>query len=138
MPAHSTSPPFTLGSWGWVYTSASTIHQGAKKDTHAIVLKTNVPLNWCVPFKILAVGPASASDTPDNRPLHDRLFFLDLPFGPPGRDSKSRISVKRCKPSRSPDDTTDLPKCLHVDLTTYVLTASAAKAPPYHVTVDDV
>ena len=43
-----------------------------------------------------------------------------------------------CKPCRSPEDTTDLPKYLPADLTTYVLTTSAAKSPPYHVTLDDV
>ena len=138
MAALSASPPFTVGGWAWVYNSASTIRQGAKKDTDATVLKTKLALNWNGPFKILAVGPAPASDTPDNRPLHDKLLFLDLPSDLPGRDSKPRVSVKRCKPCRSPDDTTDLPKYLPADLTTYVLTASAAKSPPYHVTVDDV
>ena len=138
MAALSASPPFTVGGWAWVYNSASTIRQGAKKDTDATVLKTKLALNWNGPFKILAVGPAPASDTPDNRPLHDKLLFLDLPSDLPGRDSKPRVSVKRCKPCRSPDDTTDLPKYLPADLTTYVLTASAAKSPPYHVTADDV
>ncbi|CAN0512005.1 unnamed protein product, partial [Laminaria digitata] len=40
---------------------------------------SRLSLNWIGPFKILAVGPAPASDTPDNRPLHDKLLFLDLP-----------------------------------------------------------
>ena len=138
MAALSASPPFTVGGWAWVYNSASTIRQGAKKDTDATVLKTKLSLNWNGPFKILAVGPAPASDTPDNHPLHDKLLFLDLPSDLPGRDSKRRVSVMRCKPCRSPEDTTDLPKYLPADLTTYVLTASATKSPPYHVTLDDV
>jgi len=68
MAALSASPPFTVGGWAWVYNSASTIRQGAKKDTDATVLKTKLSLNWNGPFKILAVGPAPASDTPDNHP----------------------------------------------------------------------
>ena len=68
MAALSASPPFTVGGWAWVYNAASTIRQGAKKDTDATVLKTNLSLNWNGPFKILTVGPAPASDTPDNRP----------------------------------------------------------------------
>ena len=82
--------------------------------------------------------PAPASDTPDNRPLHDKVLFLDLPSDLPGRDSKPRVSVKRCKPCPSPGDITDLPKYLPTDVTTYALTASATKSPPYHVTVNDV
>ncbi len=138
MAALLASPPFTVGGWAWVYNSASTIRQGVRKDTDATVLKTKLSLNWNGPFKILAVGPAAACDTPDNRPLHDKLLFLDLPSDLPGRDSKPRVSVKRCKPCRNPDDTTDIPHYLPAGLTTYVLTASANKSPPYHVTLDDV
>ena len=84
------------------------------------------------------MGPTAAYDTLDNRPLQDKLLFLDLPSDLPGRGSKPRVSVKRCKPCHNPDDTSDIPKHLPADLTTYVLTASAAKSPPYHVTLDDV
>ena len=137
MDALRLSPPYTVGGWAWVYNSAAT-RQGAKKDTDSAVLKTKLSLNWIGPFKILAVGPAPASDTPDNRPLHDKLLFLDLPSDQPGRDSKRRVSVERCKPCRSPDDTNDMPKYLPSDLTQYVLNSFSAKSPPFHVAVDDV
>ena len=87
---------------------------------------------------MLAVGPTAAADSPDNHPLEDKLLFLDLPSDLRGRDSKPPVSVKRCKPCHSPDDTGDIPKHLPADLKTYVFTASAAKSPPYHVTLDDV
>ena len=128
MAALSASPPFTVGGCAWVYNSASTIRQGGKKAT---------VLNWNWPLKIFAVGPAPASDTPDNHPLNDKLLFFDLPSDLPGRGSKPRVSVKRCKSCRSPEDTTDLPKYLPADLVS-VRTASAAKSPPYHVTPDNV
>ena len=138
MTALLASPPFSVDGWAWVHNSASTVRQGAKKGTDATVLKTKLSLNWNGPFKILAVGPTAAFDTPDNRPLQGKLLFLDLPSDLPGRDSKPRVSVKRCKPCHNPDDTCDIPKHLPADLTTYVLTASAAKSPPYHVTLDDI
>ena len=131
-------PPFSVGGWAWVYNSASTIRQDVKKGTDATVLKTKLSLNWNGPFKILAVGLTAASDTADNRPLQDKLLFLSLPSDLPRRDSNPRVSVKRCKPCHNPDDTSDIPKHLPADLTTYVLTASAAKFPSYHVTLDDV
>ena len=102
------------------------------------MLKTKLSLNWNGPFKILAVGPTPASDTPDNRPLQRKLLFLDLPTDLPGRDSNRRVSVERCKPCRNPDDIHDIPKYLPSGLTTYALTASATKSPPYHVTLEDV
>ena len=43
--AHRLSPPYAVGSWAWVYNSAATINQGAKKGTDAIVLKTKFSLN---------------------------------------------------------------------------------------------
>ena len=104
MAALLASPPFSVGGWSWVYNSASTIRQGVKKGTDATVLKTKLSLNWNGPFKILAVGPTAASETPDNRPLQDKLLFLDIPSDLPGRDSTPRVSVKRCKPCHNPDD----------------------------------
>ena len=112
MAALLASPPFSVGGWAWVYNSASTIRQGARKGTDATVLKTKLSLNWNGPFKILAVGPTAASDTPDNRPLQVKLLFLDVPSDFPGRDSKPRVSVKRCKPCHNPDDSSDIPKHL--------------------------
>ena len=102
------------------------------------MLKTKLSLNWIGPFKIFAVGPSPTSDVPDNRPLHDTLLYLDLPSDLPGRDSKRRVSVERCKPCRSPDDTSDMPTYLPSDLTQYVLNSFSAKSPPFHVTLDDV
>ena len=102
MAALLASPPFSVGGCAWVYNSASTIRQGAKKGTDATVLKTKLSLNWNGPFKILGVGPTAASDTPDNRPLQNKLLFLYLPSDLPGRDSKPRVSVKRCKPCPTP------------------------------------
>ena len=138
MVALLTSPPFAVGSWGWIYNSAFIIRQGVRKGTDATVLKTKLSLNWNEPFKMLAVGPMAASNTPDNPPLQEKLFFLDLSSDFPGRNSKPRVSVKRCKPYHNPDDTSDIPKHLPADLTTYELTASVASSPPYHVTLDDV
>ena len=81
-----------MGGWAWVYTSASNIRQGTKKDTDTIVLRTKLSLNWIGPFKILAGGPAPASEGCDNRPLYDKLLFLDIPSGPLGWDSKGGVS----------------------------------------------
>ena len=81
-----------------------------------------------------AVGPAPTSDVPDNRPLHDKLLYLDFPSDLPGRDSKRLVSVERCKPCRNPDDTSDMPKYLPSDLTQYVLNSFSAMSPPFHVT----
>ena len=94
--------------------------------------------HWIAPFKILAVGPTPASDTPDGRPLHQKLLYLDFPSDLPGRNSKCRVSVVRCKPCRNPDDTDDIPKHLPAGISTYVLNSSSTKSPPYHVTLDDV
>ena len=132
------SPPFVTGGWAWVYNSASTIRQGAKKGTDAVVLKTKLSLNWAGPHKIIAVGPAPASDIPDGRPLHDKLLYLDLPSDMPGRDSNRRVSVDRCKPCQNPDDIDDMPIHLPANLTKYVLNSFHVKSPPYHVTLEDV
>ena len=56
----------------------------------------------------------------------------------PGRDSKHRVSVLRCKPCRNPDDIDDLPKHLPANLTKYVLSSFSTKSPPFHVTFDDI
>ena len=69
MEAPRRSPPFTAGGWAWMYNSAATIRQGAKKGTDVTVLKTKPSFNWIGPFKILPVGPAPASAIPDGRPL---------------------------------------------------------------------
>ena len=127
-----------MGGWAWVYNTAATARQGAKKDIDTAVLNTKLSLNGTGPYKVLAVGPAPASDTPDNRPLHDKLLFLDLPSDLPGRDCKRRVSVDRCKPCQSPDGISGTPKYLPSDLTQYVLNSFSAKSLPFHVTLDDV
>ena len=71
MDALRRSPPFTIGGWAWIYNSAATIRQGAKKGTDATVLKTNLSFNWISPFNILTAGPAPAFAISDGRPLHD-------------------------------------------------------------------
>ena len=124
-----------MGGWAWVYNSAATIEQGAKKGTDAAVLKTKLSLYW---IKVLTVGPVPTSDVPDNGPPHDILLNLDLPSDLPGLDSIRRVSVERCKPCRSPDDTSDMPKYLPSHLTKYVLNSFSAKSIPFHVTLDDV
>ena len=81
------------------------------------------------------MGPAPASDTPDNRPLHDKLLFLDLPSDLLGRNCKRRVSVERCKPCQNPDDISGIPTYLPSDLTQYVLNSFSAKSLPFHVTL---
>ena len=132
------SPPFATGGWAWVYNSAATIRQGVKKGTDATVLKTKFSFNWIAPFKILAVGPAPASAIPDGRPHHDKLLHFDLPSDVPGRDSKHRVSVLRCKPCRNPDDIHDLSKHLPANLAKNVLNSFSTTSPPFHVTVDHI
>ena len=51
------APKFAVGSWAWVYKSASTIRQGVKDNTDANVLNAKLALDWTGPYKVLAVGP---------------------------------------------------------------------------------
>ena len=120
--------------WAWVYNSATTIRQGAKKGTNATVVKTKLSFNWIGPSKILAAGPVSASAIPDGRAFHDKLLYFDFPSDMPEHDCKRRVSVLRCKPCRNPDDIRDLHKHLPADLTKYVLNSFTKR--PVHVTVD--
>ena len=131
-------PTFIAGGWVWVYNTAATIRRGAKKDTDQQVLKVKFSLPWTGPYKVLAVGPASADDTPDGRPLGSKLLYLDLPSDLSGPDARARVSVLRCKLCRNPYDVNDLPQSLPADLSRYVLHSFGAKCPPFHVTVDDV
>lgn len=72
---------------------------------------TKLALNWHRPSRALAVGPTPACDTPDNRPLQDKLLFLDLSSDLPGRDCNPRVSIKRGNPCRShKQNTTDFLK----------------------------
>lgn len=72
------------------------------------MLKTKLSLNWNGLFKIVALGPAPASDTPNNRPLQRKLLFLDLPTYLLRRVSNRRFAVERCKPCQNPDDSHDI------------------------------
>ena len=62
------------------------------------VLKEKLSLYWTGPFKIPAVGPAQAADTPDGRHLGDKLLYLDLPLNISGPAAKPRVTAARCKP----------------------------------------
>ena len=48
-----------------MHNTVATIRHGAKTDTDAKVLKAKLSLNWTDPYKVLAVCPCSAADTPD-------------------------------------------------------------------------
>ena len=89
-------PKYTAGGWVWVYNTAATIRQGWRKGADDKVLKEKLSLNWTGPFKIVAVGPSSAADTPDGRPLGDNLLYLDLPSNLSGPAAKPRVTVARC------------------------------------------
>lgn len=114
------SLPFTAGGWAWIYSFASTIRQGASKVPNAMVLKTNLSLNWNGPFDILAVGPAPASHTPDNRSLQCKFLSIDLPTDLTLRGSNHRVAVEERKPCRNPEDIHGIPKYLPSGLTTRV------------------
>ena len=74
------APNFTVGGWAWVYNSASTIRQGVKANTDAKILKAKLALNWTGPYKVLAVGPCSAAETPGGSPLGSNLLYLNPTF----------------------------------------------------------
>ena len=128
------APNFAVGGWAWVYNYASTVRQGVKANTDAKVLKAKPALNWTGQYKVLAVGPCSAAETPDGSPLGRNLLYLDLPSDLPGSDARRRVVIERCKLCANPNDRGDLP----AELTQYVLNKSSKKSPPYHVTEDDV
>ena len=132
------APNFTVGGWAWVYNSASTIRQGVKANTDAKVLRAKLALNWTGPYKVLAVGPCSAAETPDGSPLGSNLLYLDLPSDLHGWDARRRVAIERCKPCANPHDRGDMPKYLPAGLTQYVLSKFTNMSPPYHVTQDDV
>ena len=132
------APSFAVGGWAWGHNSASTIRQGVKANTDAKVLKAKLALNWPDRYKILAVGPCSAAETPDGSPLGSNLLFLDLPSDLPGSDARRRVAIKRCKPCANPHDSGDMPKYLPAGLTQYVLNVFCKNPPTNHVTQDDV
>ena len=103
------APNFATGGWVWMYNSSSTIRQGVKANTDAKVLKAKLALNWTGPYKILAVGPCSAAETPDGSPLGRDLLYLDLPSYLPGSHARRRVAIERCKPCANPHDSGDMP-----------------------------
>ena len=100
-----------------------------KANTDANVLKAKLALNRTGPYKILALGPCSAAETPDSSPLGSNLY-LDLPFKLPGSDARRRVTIERCKPCANPHDSGDMPKYLPAGLTQHVLNNFSKKSPP--------
>ena len=129
-------PTYTIGDWVWIFSTESTIRSDVRSGTDDKVLKAKLSLLWSGPLKGLAVGPCSKA--PDGSPLAAKLLYLDLPSDLPGKDSKRRVSVARCKPCANPHDAEDLPRFLPTGLTQYVLNNYTTKSPPYHVTENDV
>ena len=92
-------PQYAAGGWVWIYNTAATIRQGLRKGADNKVPKEKLSLNWTGPFKILAVGPAPAADTPDGRPLGDKLLYLDLPSNRLGPAAKPRVMWHAASPA---------------------------------------
>ena len=128
------APNFNVGGWAWVFNSASTVRQGVKANTDAKVLSAKLAFHWMALYKILAVGPCSAAETPDGSPLESNLLYLDLPSDLPGSDARRRVAIERSKPRANPHDSGDMSKYLLAGLTQYVLNNFSKKSPPYHVT----
>lgn len=70
--------------------------------------------------------------------MADKLLFVDLPSDMPGTDAKRRVSVQRCESCTNPPDPDVMPRFSNPGPTQYVLNRHAVKAPPYHVTEDNV
>ena len=109
-----------------------------KANTDAKTLEAKLVPNLTGPYKILAVGPCSAAETPDDSPLGSNHFYYDLLSNLPGSDAHRRVTIERCKPCANSRDSGDMPKYLQAGLTQYVLNNFFMKSPPYHVTQDDV
>lgn len=64
------------------------------------------------------MGPsAPVSNTPDGQPLHSKLLYLGVTSDRPRRISNRLSSAARCSPSRTSDDTVDMPEYLPAGLT---------------------
>lgn len=57
----------------------ATNRQELEKGAAVKILKDKLSLNSTRPFKIIAVAPSSAADTPENRSLRDKGLYLYLP-----------------------------------------------------------
>ena len=80
------------------------------------------------------MGPSAAA--PDDRPIGDKLLYLDFPTDEAGPATKNRVYVLRCKRYIAPHDSTDMPQQLPLSLSQYVLSKHATQSPPFHVTED--
>ena len=131
-------PEFAVGGRVWVHNTAATIHQGAKTDTDAKVLKTKLSLNWTGPYKVLAVGPCTPADTPDGFPLGDKLlFWIYLPTCP-ARMLAGAFRYSVASPVPIP---TTIATCRSIcprSRRNMCSTIYPRNPPPYHVTQDDV
>ena len=136
-PMKSTSDAYRAPSLA-VFDRSYGIRQSLRKGADNKALKEKLSLNWTGPFKMFSFGPSSAADTPDGRPLGDKLLYLDLLSNLSGPAAKPRVTVARYKPCANPYDADDIPRHLPAGLTQYVLHAFTTKSPPYHVTTDDV
>ena len=113
-------------------------HRCVKANTDAKVLKAKLALKRTGPYKVLAVGPCSAAETPDGSPLGSNLLYLDLPSDLPGSDARRRVAIERCKPCANPHDSGDIPKYQSAGQKQYVLNNLLKNSPSYHVTQNDV
>lgn len=60
------------------YNTANTIRRELWESVDNKVFNDNLSLNWTGPFKIIAVGHSSIADTPNVRPIRDRLLHLNF------------------------------------------------------------
>ena len=127
-------PKFAVDGWAWVYNSPSTIRQSVRASTGAKVLKAKLALNRTGPYKLLAVGPYSPTNTPDSSSLGDNLLYLGLPSDLPGSDARRRMAIESCKPCANPRHGSGMLKHPPEGLPQYVLSSFSKKSPPYHVT----
>ena len=67
-----------------------------KTNTDAKGLKAELALSWTCPFKILAVSPYSAAETPDGWPLGSNLLYLNMPSNLSGSDARQRAAIECC------------------------------------------
>ena len=121
-----------------MYNSTSTIHQGVKANTDAMVLKAKHALHWTGPYKVLAIGPCSSAETSEGSPLGDNLLCLDLPSNLPCSGSRRRVAIDRCTPCDHPHYSSDMPEYLTAGITRYMLHIFLKKSRLFHVTQDDV
>lgn len=67
---------FKVGDEVWVYNTAATIRQEARKNTDDMIFKAKVASSWIGPLQVLSVGRTSASASPDERLIRGKLCFV--------------------------------------------------------------